>query len=180
MFRFRLGFKILIQKNASKTLKNNITFVRKKAMIQRKQSLYLLLSAITMGLLFVFQIADFPNGFDFYLWKLTNDSVTFYCLPLAIVAILSIFTSIITIFLYKRRTSQIKLCIANFILILSLMILLFWIYPDFILPSEMGNAIDVNYNFTIYAPIVSLIFILLANNAIKKDEKLVKSADRLR
>jgi hypothetical protein len=43
------------------------------------------------------------------------------------------------------------------------------------------TRIEPDYNFTGMAlPLVSILFLILANMAIKKDEALVKSADRLR
>ncbi|MEI8202888.1 MAG: DUF4293 domain-containing protein [Bacteroidota bacterium] len=149
-------------------------------MIQRIQSVYLFLSALIMSLLFFFQIADFPGIWDFYIWKLTDGTTTIYTFPIAILASMSILISIITIFFYKNRAMQIKLCMLNFLFILILLILVFWIYPDFIFNNQFGDNPAVDYNVTIYLPIVSFIFILLANKAIRKDDKLIKSTDRLR
>ena len=149
-------------------------------MIQRIQSLYLLLSAAVMSLLFFFQIADLPGNFDFYLWKITDGTTNIYTLPLPILAVMSILVSIITIFLFKKRGYQVKLCMLNFLLILIFMILVFWLYPGFILTKQFGEDFQPDYNFSIYVPIVSFIFILLAHKAIRKDDNLVKSADRLR
>ncbi len=39
---------------------------------------------------------------------------------------------------------------------------------------------EVSYGPGIFFPIISLLFILLANRAIRKDENLVRAADRIR
>jgi hypothetical protein len=36
------------------------------------------------------------------------------------------------------------------------------------------------YQFGMYIPLISLIFLVLASRAIRKDEELIKSSDRLR
>ena len=151
-------------------------------MIQRIQSLYLLLSALVLSSLFFFKIADLPNDFDLYLWKLTDGIKTAHTilLPLSFLTFLSILFSVGTIFFYKNRSRQTKLCFINFIIILILMILTFWLYPEYILAGRFGHNLQIDYNFTIFFPIASIFLILLANSAIKKGDRLVKSSERLR
>lgn len=43
-----------------------------------------------------------------------------------------------------------------------------------------GQTVDESYGLAFYMPIVALLFVLLAERFIKRDEELVKSADRLR
>jgi hypothetical protein len=45
--------------------------------------------------------------------------------------------------------------------------------------EKLPNAIR-NWNYGLILPLFSFIFLILANRFIKKDEKLVRSADRLR
>ena len=88
-------------------------------------------------------------------------------------------TTLIAIFIYKNRSLQIKLCKLN-ILLIALQIAAVVMYSDVV-----RNAIDVEdtvikFQFAAFIPVISLILTYLAIRLIKKDEKLVRAADRLR
>jgi len=51
---------------------------------------------------------------------------------------------------------------------------------EFLLGNENNSLQSNNYTFSMYLLVGSLPIIFLANRAIKKDEKLVTSLDRLR
>jgi hypothetical protein len=51
---------------------------------------------------------------------------------------------------------------------------------EFLLGNENSSLQTINYTFSMYLLVASLPIIFLANRAIKKDEKLVNSLDRLR
>ena len=51
---------------------------------------------------------------------------------------------------------------------------------EFLLGNENNSLQSINYTFSMYLLVGSLPIIFLANRAIKKDEKLVSSLDRLR
>ena len=51
---------------------------------------------------------------------------------------------------------------------------------EFLLDNENNSLQSINYTFSMYLLVASLPIIFLANRAIKKDEKLVSSLDRLR
>ena len=121
-------------------------------MIQRIQSVYLLLVFCLMVIQTVIPFSD--------TWTVS-----------LIAGIISIF-ALITIFLYKKRKLQIMIC--NIILLLLVLVYVFYIFFDrqYLPLSEM--------KFTSLFPLISGIFIYLAVGRIKKDEKLVRSLDRLR
>jgi len=136
-------------------------------MIQRIQTIYLLASAIVVGGL----------PFVFNLWKTTNDVIV-YALsePLLLGGfILSTIMSLASIFMFKNRKSQFVInrltIILNFILLIAL------VYGSLNLP---GEAVVSEKGIGMFLPIISIVLIVLANKAIKKDEDLVKSVDRLR
>ena len=85
--------------------------------------------------------------------------------------------ALISIFLYQNRGTQMRLTILAFIanLIGVIFGILFYMQNS----AEMGNTV-VNDGLGIYLPAVTLICTLLAYRFINKDEKLVKSMDRLR
>ena len=51
---------------------------------------------------------------------------------------------------------------------------------EFLLDNENNSLQSISYTFSMYLLVASLPIIFLANRAIKKDEKLVNSLDRLR
>jgi hypothetical protein len=100
-------------------------------------------------------------------------------LPLLLLNLLVGGLAVVTIFLYKNRMTQLKLVrIAILLEIVSVFLVLF-VYAKII-----ENTLRVIPEFLnekgIYFPLVSLVFLILAYRSIMKDEKLVRSVDRLR
>lgn len=127
-------------------------------------------------------IATFGN-YTYSVWSIKDSSglagiPTYY---LGLLAVIIVGIAISNIFLYKNRPLQSKLGVAMFVLILVFLSLMFFVYPEFVI-SKMGGGSEMQVNYTIYSffGVLPLAFVLLANKAIQKDEKLVKSADRLR
>ena len=85
-------------------------------------------------------------------------------------------STIITIFLYKKRIWQIKICYA--VLLLLVLIYAFnFIFDRQLLPlSEFFRHTRLTFVF----PFIACILVYLAIRGIKKDEKLIRSLDRLR
>ena len=155
-------------------------------MLQRIQSIYLLLAGFALFALFLFPLVHsvYVDG------KQVNISVTGVYQDLngqhvysQLFIALSIATAIIgliplfIIFLYKNRKQQIALGYSTILVIFGFS---FWMAQT--VKGVMGTIqIDThNWGIGLLLSSISLIFILLAISAIKRDEKLVKSADRLR
>ncbi len=98
--------------------------------------------------------------------------------PIAILSALLGVLAGVSIFRYKNRSQQLKINMFNILVNIALLISIF-VYADMV-----GQLADVNekvvYDFGAYIPIVTIILLILANRSIRKDEKLVKAADRLR
>lgn len=86
-----------------------------------------------------------------------------------------------TIFLYKKRQLQVKLGKLN-ILLIALQVAAIVFYSDAAKMAISPNIEDVAVTLKLGAiiPVLSLIFAYLAVHFIKKDDKLVRAADRLR
>jgi len=84
--------------------------------------------------------------------------------------------ALITIFLYKKRLIQIRLCIFN----AFLLIVFYLIYACFLFIGINGIKLSFDFSYGLAFPFIAFIFDLLAINAIHKDENLVKSLDRIR
>lgn len=150
-------------------------------MIQRIQSVYLLLIVIFYSFMLFLPIATFGN-YTYSVWSI-KDSTGLAGIPtyyLGLLAVIIIGIAISTIFLYKNRPLQSKLGVAIFVLILVFLSLMFFVYPEFVISKLGGSEMQVNYTIYSFFGVLPLAFVLLANKAIQKDEKLVKSADRLR
>ncbi len=136
-------------------------------MIQRIQTLYLLLAAVVAaGLIFVFELWTNQEGV-----KVFANDVSYVFAGFLLSAVLSL----ITIFRYKNRKSQFMLGRLN--IILNFILLGFFVYQSL---NLSGETVVSEKGIGIFLPIVSIVFLALANKAIKKDEDLVKSVDRLR
>jgi len=148
-------------------------------MIQRKQSLFLLATAIiAILMLFIpFQTIDITAsaaGLSLLEGLKHPDAVSSQIYIPLILDILIILLSFITIFQFKNRILQYKL--AN----LTLLFNVFVTGLFFLLSFFKGNAKDVHFTFGAFLPLVGGAFAFLAGHFIKKDEQLVRSADRIR
>lgn len=141
-------------------------------MIQRIQSVWLLLAAAAsfLTLKFSFYSGNImregqPKAFS----KLvgTNDIL----LTISIVA--TGLLALVAIFLYKNRKLQMRLCLIA-LLLSCLNLVLFYIQIKKFVPLE-GN-----YDLTAAIAIAVPVLIIFAIRGINRDQKLVKSLDRLR
>ncbi|MDO5447851.1 MAG: DUF4293 domain-containing protein [Prevotellaceae bacterium] len=144
-------------------------------MIQRIQSVYLLLAAVSLIAAMCLPLASlYTNGIL---------SGSAYCLGcgqgVSVLSIISFIVfgltaaiTLINIFVFKNRKMQMKLC--TFSIILTILAAAVLGYAIYMVGSEVRP--------TIYAslPLISIVFNALASAAIRKDERLVRSADRLR
>jgi membrane associated rhomboid family serine protease len=135
-------------------------------MLQRIQSVYLLLAAICSGgLSQVLSLTAVGSNIEY-----AFDSLEYMILFLASAAL-----SLIAVFLFKTRQTQFVLGRLN--IILNLILLGLFIYRLLTLSGETANS---EKGIGLLLPIVSIVLLVFANKAIKKDEALVKSVDRLR
>ena len=100
-------------------------------------------------------------------------------LPLLLLAIGIALLTVVAIFNFKNRPYQVKL--TNFGVIGSVVLILaiFFLYVPMI-EKKIGIVPDYSKAYGIYIPLIVLVLIVMANRAIKRDERLVRSADRLR
>ena len=129
-------------------------------MIQRIQTLYILIVIILSFLMLKLTI-DFSN--DIKLNSLVKTYYVFYIIP---------FIGILTLFLYKKRVIQSKMCL----IMLGINILVFMSYS---LKIYKGNSSFINL-VLIACSIIECILLFMARKAINKDENLVRSIDRIR
>ena len=116
-------------------------------MIQRKQTLFLLVAAI-LGLVFWLS------------W------------PLFVIQAFASVLSLYTIFIYKKRPLQAKLCLVTILIHFA------W-YIALAALIHQGKA-DQNLPIVACFPLIAAILCFMARKAILADERLVRAADRIR
>lgn len=162
-------------------------------MIQRVQSIFLVISAIAMGLMLFLPLwqkvsIEPPEVATLNAFHLTYEVLdhnteskqsilknTFY---IALLGSLSVTLSLYSVFQYKNRLRQIQLGALNSLVIgITLGVLMYFVFKveTLIEPTQRGN-----YLFGFYLPLTSLFCNFTANRFIRKDEKLVKSMNRIR
>lgn len=92
-----------------------------------------------------------------------------------VLVFLSIAFSIFSILKFSNRKLQFVLNRVN--IIFNFILLGVFVYKSLTLS---GETLVSEKGIGVVLPIISIVFLVLANKAIKKDEDLVKSADRLR
>lgn len=153
-------------------------------MIQRIQSVYLLLSTICLGLMFVFSFAKFTvaEGGKWVYNVMGLDSGSgpedVMSIPLFLIVALMMVYNLLIMFLYKNRKRQLFFNRVNYVLHGSVIALIY--LSLFRIPNAFESVQEVEYGIGIFMPVASLAFVFLATRGIKKDEALVRSLDRLR
>lgn len=141
-------------------------------MIQRIQTLWLFLAALLMALIFYFPTYRF-SGSSVLPLTIGNDFLAI------VLAALSIILSIVTIVRFKDRKQQTSLTWLNILLCIGLQIWLFIRINNFTSQPEHVN-IPGYYWIGTFIPLAVIILLFMAKSGIRKDEKLVKSLNRLR
>ena len=137
-------------------------------MIQRIQTIYLFLAFLAVGVL----------PFIFPLWTMADGKAYYFMQNQVYVAILGLSTtlSLVSIISYKKRQNQFVIGRLN--IVLNLILLGLFVYHSL---NLSGEAVTVSEKgIGMFLPVLAIVFLVLANKAIKKDEDLVKSVDRLR
>lgn len=158
-------------------------------MIQRIQTVYLAAGALALIILFFFPLASFLSDISYTKFYIThlqtltpgaeaaiNNNLI---LPLAVFNGIIALVALMSIFLYKRRLFQsrmVKLCILMSIVLVGL---IFFVYSPLV-AKALSTEANYRDSFGLYLILIAIVMFVLANRGIMNDEKLVRSADRLR
>lgn len=147
-------------------------------MIQRIQTLLLLDVVIVSVLMLFFPFVSYENLLNTFTLKVMNQPFcgTWYYTAEAINALI-ILIALLTIFLYKNRPLQAKL--SNLVALLNLALLAVLLFTRVVIVENFlgGNKQTL---WPSYLPVISMFSAFMAGIFIKKDENLVRSADRIR
>ena len=150
-------------------------------MIQRKQSVFLFLAFVVMVICLCMPIATVtPVGMGgsmkiYNLCIMTDRGADFSVCGLFGTLTLSCILSLFTIFLYKNRKLQNKICVCNLFLLIAWYIVLG-------VTARNNTSIDFAFSVKYVAclPAVAIVLIVMARAGILHDERLVRAADRIR
>lgn len=152
-------------------------------MIQRIQTVYLAISVVLL-MLPVFLNWNFATAGDYQLTAISVSQITdgvaenvMSSFPIAGTIMLSLFLTIYGIMQFKNRKFQIKLVQGALLVLLFAGGIIFF-YADKI--SGLASDNTVSYSPTLAVLAASAILYFLALRGIKRDDELVRSADRLR
>lgn len=148
-------------------------------MIQRKQSLWLFIAALLNSGVLFFDIyhtgntQTMANGAAVV--NKTEQLRVGNNFPLLIIALVMILIPLITIFMFRNRKRQIRLSAVSIVATLSFLGMALALANKVASASPGGS-----YWLGAILPVISLVFLIMAMAGIRRDEKLVKSVDRLR
>ncbi|HPR62021.1 MAG TPA: DUF4293 domain-containing protein [Prolixibacteraceae bacterium] len=152
-------------------------------MIQRIQTVYLLLALILLGLMAWLPLGEIIANGDIFTFGIkgvnnikTGELIVNGWPLLAMLAIIEL-VQLAIIFGYKNRVRQMRFATFNIIIMLGLFVVGF-----IFVRSSLNTIGDGAYGFKIAMafPFVAIILNYLAIRAIGKDEALVRSIDRIR
>ncbi len=136
-------------------------------MIQRIQTIWLLLAAAASFA--SLKLSFYSGKKDAVLFEQLSGSTGGFLLLVLSVAVALL--AVVSIFLFKNRKLQIRLALAA--LVLQLVVLFLYI-------QKTAAFIEGNYTLTSVVSFAVPVLLVLAVLGIRKDEKLIKSMDRLR
>ncbi len=164
-------------------------------MIQRIQSLFLFGVALCMALMLYFPLWEKDNdahtqkkALDVYHlhtyslesgepgnWREENAQPVYY---IAVTASLAALLALYSIFIFRNRKLQMKIGAVNaLVIMITVVVAVYLIYSG---EKELGQGNKGTFYPGFYLPLGALIFNSLANRFIRKDDKLVRSVDRIR
>lgn len=139
--------------------------------IQRWQSVFLLIGAIAMGLFAFLGTVCIGVTDGMVCWHSLD------CIPLFILNCATVLVAFIDIFLFNNLKMQKRVAmIAAFMSLVSLALTVAAVMSL----DQVVEAGTVAWRWTIGLPVVAVIFFIWANRRMRADERLLKSYDRIR
>lgn len=154
-------------------------------MIQRVQSIFLLIASILSSIMLLTPVSYLrtTNGetFKYYSYGFKNFDKAFNpingALPVLLLLTVIALMSFVGIFFYKRRNLQMTLCKITIILLVLLIVLICYNYA--MVQKNFGIISPSIYNI-LSLPAITILAHVFAIRGIHKDDLLLKSYDRLR
>lgn len=154
-------------------------------MIQRIQTLYLLLAVLFTGACLFLPLAQYSDGAAEFTLKasMISDGESVSVMPtlyLCILVSLATLLPFVTIFLFRHRMLQIRLCVVELVLLAGCVIMEgLYCYLAYRSVAELAFS-AVSVKVWAILPLAAILFVMLALRAIFRDEMLIRSLDRIR
>jgi hypothetical protein len=156
-------------------------------MIQRKQSIFLLVVAVMMSWSLVRPYAQLvlKNGDSLVFYSLgiekqanaVASEFIKYSVPLFLLILVTGALNLVNIFLYSRRIFQMRLCIVSAVLLIIISLTMLYYYTV----TKYSNDYILHwYKLAAVFPFIGIIMNFLAFRGISHDQELIKSYDRIR
>lgn len=147
-------------------------------MIQRIQTVYILLAGVLTAILYKLKLADLSVNnelMEFFAKGIfKGEEIVYNGLPLMVLIGIITVLHFAGLFLYKKRILQIRILVFSIILLLGLFGLFFYF-------TYMGfEGAKVAFKIPVAFPLVAVVLDWLAIRAIGKDEALIRSLNRIR
>lgn len=147
-------------------------------MIQRIQTIFMLVSALLIAVLMKLTFAEISVNNELYTFVakgiFNGDELIFNGIAIFVFIPVIALLHFVAIFLYKKRILQIRILVFSIVLLLGLFGLFFYFtYAGF-------DGAKVAFKIPVVFPIVAAILDFLAIRAIGKDEALIRSLNRIR
>lgn len=154
-------------------------------MIQRIQTLYLVVITSLMAITLFAPIATFTvatgDVYTLSAFELSNGQQSQSTIWMGILLVLATVLPLVTIFLFKNRQLQLRLCGAEVVLLIGAIVFVgiyYWLSGANAL--ENVGVEHRSFGWAAIMPLLSLVMSFLAARSIFKDEVLVRSLDRIR
>ncbi|MFT4756219.1 MAG: hypothetical protein ACI91R_000864 [Vicingaceae bacterium] len=159
---------------------------KRNIMWQRTQSIFLFIALILNVAIFWLDLANISldgvlHSFNLYKLQVVDSGEVVYSnIALATLCSLCIALCLITLGMFKKRQLQIKLAKLLLLVQVGFLVAIFFIVDGAVTNLTSVSLATVEYYIGAYFALLPMIFIFLAIKAIKKDEDLVRAADRIR
>jgi len=147
--------------------------------IQRIQSVYLLIAVILMVVFAFFPALSFElGGREFVYGALETGKVgATHIDPLMLMLVVLIsLLAFIDIFLFKNLQRQMTVCFVDIIIGLAMLVSIG--IQAFVVGNREG--VVLNWQYYLVLPVLSIIFLMMAHKSMSNDKKKLRDADRLR
>jgi hypothetical protein len=147
--------------------------------IQRIQSVYLLIAVILMIVFAFFPALTFELGgreFVYGALEAGKVGVTHIDPLMLMLVVLISLLAFIDIFLYKNLQRQMTVCFVDIIIGLAMLVAI--CIQAFVVNGKEG--VTLQWQWYLALPVLSIIFLMLAHKAMSRDKKMLRDADRLR
>jgi hypothetical protein len=156
-------------------------------MIQRKQSIFLLIVAVLMSWTLIRPYAELvlSDGYTLVFYSLFIEKHATaleaenikYTVPLFLLILVTASLNLVNIFLYTRRILQIRLCLASAVLLVLITLTMLYYFTM----ARYSNDYTLHaFRLAAIFPIIGIVMNFLAFQGINHDQEIIKSYDRIR